>query len=114
MKKRILMLLIIVFSFCMLSLNGFANQNLEITNFIVLSTSSIQISDFTVPLILAAIVALIISLVITGSMKAKMNTARKKTQAQNYIRQGSFRLDQSYDRFTKEYTEREEKPKQKK
>ncbi len=50
------------------------------------------------------VISLIISLLVTGGMIAKMKTAVKQTHAQNYIREGSFNLTDNRDVFVTEYT----------
>ncbi len=65
-------------------------------------------------IVIGIVGGIIIAFVVTGNMVSKMNTARKKTEAANYIRQGSFIIGQSSDRFMYENTERTAKPKQNK
>ncbi len=44
-------------------------------------------------------------------MKSKMNTARIQKEAKNYVKDGSFLLEGSHDRFLYERTTRTAKPK---
>ncbi len=60
-------------------------------------------------ILIALIGGIIIAFLVTGSMKAKMNTAVTKTEAADYVRPGSFQLQQSYDRFLYENTTRTRK-----
>ncbi len=52
-----------------------------------------------------------VAFAVTAAMIAKMNTARKKNEAASYVRQGSFILGQSHDRFLYENTTRTAIPK---
>ncbi len=54
-----------------------------------------------------------VAFLVTAMMISSMNTARKKTEAADYVRQGSFNLARSYDRFLYENTVRTAKPKEK-
>ncbi len=60
-------------------------------------------------ILIALIGGIIIAFLVTGSMKAKMNTAVIKKQAADYVRSGSFQVQQSYDRFLYENTTRTRK-----
>ncbi len=55
----------------------------------------------------------LIAFAVTGVMKSKMNTAREKHEAASYIKQGSFILGRSNDRFLYENTTRTKIQKQK-
>ncbi len=69
------------------------------------------IGGLIIAMVIGLVGGFIIALVVTGGMKAKMNTARKKREATSYVRQGSFNLMQSNDRFLFENTTRTAKEK---
>ncbi len=60
--------------------------------------------DYVMAGAIGLIGGLIIALIVTGSMKAAMNTARKKTEATSYVRPGSFHVSQRHDQFLYEQT----------
>ncbi len=61
-----------------------------------------------IELIIALAFAILIAVVITGSMISSMNTAVKQRAASNYVRPGSFNLTQQSDIFIREETTRTE------
>ncbi len=69
------------------------------------------ITDYILPAIIALVLGIIIAFLVTGSMKAKMKTAVKKTEAADYVRPGSFNVTHSADRYLFQNTIRTPKPK---
>ncbi len=67
------------------------------------------IEDYAVSFFVALILAVIIAMSVISSMKSKMNTARKKTVATNYLNSDSLNLRVSNDRFLYENTTRTKK-----
>ncbi len=67
--------------------------------------------DIALALLIGLIGGLIIAFAVTGIMIANMNTARTKHEAASYVKQGSFILGQSHDRFLYENTTRTPIPK---
>ncbi len=61
------------------------------------------------PFCISIVIAVVIAFTVIGSMKAKMNTARKKTHAVNYLDGDSLNLRISNDRFLYENTTRTRK-----
>ena len=53
----------------------------------------------TIGIVIVAVIALIIAFAVIGSMKRKLNTARKLTNAQNYVKPHSLYLTVQEDRF---------------
>ncbi len=107
MKKRLVLLVSLSLFICALTLNVYASGGLVVLS----STDMIEASDIVIALLVGLIGGLIIAFMVTGSMKAKMNTAVKKTQAKDYVRRGSFVLGQNYDRFLYEDTQKTRKQK---
>ncbi len=90
----------------------------EITKFLLAAESGetysgepMGIMDYALPVGIGIVGGLLLALIITGAMKASMNTARKKEEASSYVRADSFNLHQSYDRFLYQHTSRTAKPK---
>ncbi len=71
----------------------------------------IESTDLALAGIIGLIGGLIIAFSVTGVMIYRMNTARIKTHAADYVRQGSFTLSQNYDNFLYENTTRTARPK---
>ncbi len=67
------------------------------------------IDVYAFPFFIALIIAVVIAYSVTKSMKLKMNTARKKTVATNYLDSDSMNLRVSNDRFLYENTTRTRK-----
>lgn len=55
-------------------------------------------------------VGLIVGFIIVGTMKSKHTSVKKQTEAWNYLRDGSFRLTYSNDRFINAHLDRVRKP----
>ncbi len=70
-------------------------------------------SDFALALLIGIVGGLIIAFVATGAMKSNMNTAKKKREAADYVKQGSFYLGHSNDKFLYENTTSEKKQSEK-
>ncbi len=71
------------------------------------------VTDILIAVVVGLVGGAIVAFVVTGSMVSKMNTARKKKEAASYVRQGSFYLAQSHDRFMYENTTRTAKSQEK-
>ncbi len=56
--------------------------------------------------IISLVIAIVIAFLVTGAMKAKMDTAQKQRAAANYIRENSFELTQSDDKYLYQNTTR--------
>ena len=57
-------------------------------------------------LLIAAAIAAIIALAVVGSLTAQLKQAVHRNAAADYIREGSFNLDVSYDRYLYETTKK--------
>ncbi len=68
------------------------------------SGEGMSLMDYLIPIGIGLVGGLLIAFIITGGMKASMNTARKKEEAANYVVNGTFNLAQSYDRFLYQHT----------
>ncbi len=66
----------------------------------------LSFTNVIVAVAISLIGGFVVSFFVTSSMKSKMNTAKKKREAENYVRSGSFMLAQNYDRFLYENTTR--------
>ncbi len=97
MKKLIKIVCMVVF---MCPINVLATNN-EVA----------QPMSFTTILAISAVVGLIVAFIATSIMKSNMNTAHKKQQAREYIREDSFEVKRSHEKFIKEETEKTEKQK---
>ena len=53
----------------------------------------------TMGIIIVAVIALIVAFTVIGSMKRKLNTAKKATNARNYVKPNSLYLTVREDRF---------------
>ncbi len=62
-------------------------------------------------LLISLVLAIVIAFLITGAMKAKMDTAQHQRAAANYIRENSFELTQSDDKYLYQNTTRTPRPK---
>ncbi len=69
--------------------------------------------DYMIAIAVGLGLGLIIAFVVTAIMKSKMNTARIKKEAGNYVKEGSFYLAQNFDRFLFEETVKTPKSKEK-
>jgi len=63
-------------------------------------------------LLIALVIGLVAALIVTGSMKSKLNTVRKKSKADDYVVGGSMRLTASRDLFLYTKVEKRERPKE--
>ena len=63
-------------------------------------------------LAIALVVGLIVALIATGVMKAKLKSVRQQAKADDYMIKGSMRLTQSRDIYLYTHLERREKPKE--
>ncbi len=88
----------------------------ETTKFLAAAATGVTYSgepttseDIMVAAIIGIIAGIIVAFVVTGVMKSAMNTARKKQEASDYVKQDSFILEQSYDRYLYENTTRSAK-----
>ncbi len=118
MKIKLPLTIIVALFLCLMSMTvvlatpmtaNVDDANVSEATFVLTSDSYDEDYDDDAPNYFLAIVfgvvgGIIIAFVVTGSMKAKMNTARKKREAADYVRSGSFMLAQSYDRFLYENT----------
>ena len=63
------------------------------------------------PIIIAIVAGLIIAFVLTSGMRAELTSVRQATEANIYIKDGSFNLTNQQDLFICKKVEKTEKPK---
>ncbi len=78
-----------------------------------IATNLIEFSDLALWIGIGLVGGLLIAFLISGSMISSMNTAKRKRQADSYIRLGSLKMNQQNEMFLYEETKRTEKPKEK-
>ena len=62
--------------------------------------------------LIALVVALIIAFVLTSGLRAELKTVHKATEANIYIKDGSFKLSNEQDIYVCKKVEKTERPKQ--
>jgi len=63
------------------------------------------------PILIAVVVGLIIAFILTSGMRAELTSVRQATEANIYIKDGSFNLTNQQDLFICKKVEKTEKPK---
>ncbi|MBR6476494.1 MAG: hypothetical protein IKS98_13765 [Lachnospiraceae bacterium] len=67
--------------------------------------------EFAYPIIIAIVVGLIIAFVLTSGLRAELKSVHQATQANIYIKQGSFNLSNEQDLYICTRVEKTAKPK---
>ncbi|MBO4781745.1 MAG: hypothetical protein IK007_02960 [Lachnospiraceae bacterium] len=67
--------------------------------------------EFVYPILIAVVVGLIIAFILTSGMRAELTSVRQATEANIYIKDGSFNLTNQQDLFICKKVEKTEKPK---
>ena len=67
--------------------------------------------EFVYPILIAVVVGLIIAFILTSGMRAELTSVRPATEANIYIKDGSFNLTNQQDLFICKKVEKTEKPK---
>ncbi len=67
--------------------------------------------NFFFALVIGIVGGVVVAFIVTGSMLAKMNTARTRHEASDYVRPGSFELSRESDRFIRSQTTKRAKDK---
>ncbi len=127
MKKIYLIFATILLSL-ILSVGVFAEAEFTATDAVMTDTTGLNVlnmsddyddeeyyedegGNFFFALVIGIVGGIVVAFVVTGSMLAKMNTARTKHEASDYVRPGSFELSRKSDRFIRSQTTKRAKDK---
>ncbi|MCR4625580.1 MAG: hypothetical protein K5795_06395 [Lachnospiraceae bacterium] len=67
--------------------------------------------EFVYPILIAIVVGLIIAFVLTSGLRAELKSVHQATQANIYIKQGSFKLSNEQDLYICTKVDKTAKPK---
>ena len=67
--------------------------------------------EFAYPILIAIVVGLIIAFVLTSGLRAELKSVHQATQANIYIKQGSFKLSNEQDLYICTKVDKTAKPK---
>ena len=67
--------------------------------------------EFVYPILIAVVVGLIIAFVLTSGLRAELKSVHQATQANIYIKQGSFKLSNEQDLYICTKVDKTAKPK---